>query len=284
MFKSILITGGTGTFGRAFARYAIEAGCQRVCILSRGEHAQAAMRQDFGATDQERLRWFIGDVRDRARLRRAMEDIDVVVHAAALKRIEVGEYNPIEMVRTNVDGAINVIEAATDAAVKRVVMLSTDKAYQPVSPYGQSKAMAEALFLAANHTRGKNGPIFSVTRYGNIAGSAGSVIPTWRVLLEHGREVPVTDPECTRFWMTLPEAVSMVADTIRNMAGGELIVPGWLPACRLGDLAQAMGADKMVVTGLPPHEKLHEGMLDGMTSDKARRMTVKEIREALVHV
>jgi len=208
-----------------------------------------------------------------------MEDIEVVVHAAALKRIETGFYNPVEISHTNIGGAVNVIEAAHDAGVHKVVALSTDKAHQPVSPYGTSKAFAESLFLAANNTRGNRGPIFAVVRYGNVWNSTGSVVPTWRRILEAGDTVPVTDPECTRFFMTMDEAVSLVLDTADTMRGGEIAIPE-LPAYRLGDLAEAMGA-KMDVRGLPLYEKRHESMGAGNSSDQARRMTVEELREAL---
>lgn len=279
MIKSILITGGSGSFGRAFIPSALANGAERVCIFSRSEHVQAAMREDF---DDGRLRWFIGDVRDQHRLRRAMEGVDLVIHAAALKRIETGHYNPTEMVKTNVIGAMNVIEAAHDAGVSRVVALSTDKAYQPVSPYGCSKALSESLFIAANNTRGSSGPIFAVTRYGNVAGSRGSVIPKWRELLAAGKRVTVTDPEVTRFWMTIDEAVNLVSRTAETMVGGELVIPE-LPAFRLGDLAEAMGV-QAEITGLPEWEKRHESMRDGLSSDTVRRMTVEEIREALNNV
>lgn len=281
---NLLITGGTGSFGRAFVRKALEGGAERVCVFSRGEHAQADMCASHG--NDGRLRWFIGDVRDRDRLRRAMEGVQIVVHAAALKRIEAGFYNPIEMVKTNVIGAINVIEAAMDAkstygtaGVERVIALSSDKAYQPVSPYGCSKAMAESLFLAANNTTAKNGPVFAVCRYGNVAGSAGSVIPKWRTILETSDTVPVTDPDCTRFWMTMDEAVDLAMRTILEMRGGELVIPE-LPAYRLSDLAEAMGA-KMDVRGLNGFEKKHEGMRDGLASDEARRMSIDELRREI---
>jgi UDP-N-acetylglucosamine 4,6-dehydratase len=284
--KSVIVTGGTGSFGRAFVRYllAVSAPPDRIRILSRGEHAQAEMAAEMAPLDRHgRLGFFIGDVRDKDRLRRAFTGCDTVVHAAALKRIEVGQYNPAEMVKTNVLGAMNVIEAATDAGVAKVVALSTDKAWQPISPYGHSKALAEALFLNANNARGSDGPRFAVTRYGNVAGSNGSVIPKWRTLLAGGaKRVPVTDPGCTRFWMTIHEAVFLVLDTIRNMRGGELAIPT-LPAYRLGDLAEAMGAE-MDIIGLPSFEKRHEGMADGKTSDIARRMTVGEIRERLTTI
>ncbi len=275
---SILITGGTGSFGQAFVRHVLQGSVERVCVFSRGEHAQADMAAQYGS--EGRLRFFIGDVRDRDRLRRAMEGISTVVHAAALKRIETGFYNPIEMVKTNVLGAVNVIEAAQDAGVNKVVALSSDKAWRPVSPYGYSKAMAESLFLAANNARGRDGPIFAVTRYGNVAGSAGSVIPKWREMLTGcGGCVPVTDPDCTRFWMTMSEAVQLVSNTIEGMKGGELNIPS-LPAYRLGDLAEAMDAG-MDVRGLEPWEKKHEGMEDGNTSDTAQRMSVDELKEGL---
>lgn len=280
--KSVLITGGSGAFGTACVRHLLDTdnAPERIVILSRSEHRQAHMAWELGPMDVDStLRFFIGDVRDRDRLRRAMEGIEVVIHAAALKRIEVGNYNPLEVKRTNIDGAANVIEAATDAGVKRVVALSSDKAFHPVSPYGTSKAFAESLFLAANNTRGNNGPHFAVVRYGNIWNSTGSVLPTWRKILEHDDRVPVTDPDCTRFYMTMQEAVELVLGTAETMKGGEVAIPE-LPAYRLGDLATAMDAE-MDVRGLPAWEKLHESMGPGNSSDKARRMTVNELREAL---
>ncbi len=272
--KSVLITGGTGAFGRAFAKRLLALGVERLAIFSRDEHKQADMAATF---NDERLRFFIGDVRDRDRLRRAFESMDVVVHAAALKRIEVGHYNPTEMVKTNILGAMNVIEAAWDAGVERVIALSSDKAYQPVSPYGQSKALAESLFL--NAYRADGGTVFAVTRYGNVWNSTGSVVPKWREILKTSDTVPVTDSEATRFYMTLGSACDLVLSTMRNMTGGELAIPT-LPAFRLADLASAMGA-KMNVIGLPKWEKLHEGMSDENTSDRARRMSVAELKRAL---
>lgn len=272
--KSILITGGTGSFGTAFAKRLLEGGDYgRICIYSRGEHRQAEMAKEL---DDPRIRFFIGDVRDRWRLARACDGVDVVVHAAALKRIEVGFYNPVEMVRTNIEGAINVVEAARDAKVPKVVMLSTDKAFQPVSPYGQSKALAERIVLAAGgRTR------FAVTRYGNVWASAGSVFPVWRAMLAGGcRVLPITDPDCTRFFMHMREAVDFVLRTIDTMKGGELNIPD-LPAYRLGDLVTALGAEQNVI-GLPEWEKRHESMCEGRSSDKARRMSVEELR-ALIY-
>jgi UDP-N-acetylglucosamine 4,6-dehydratase len=275
---SWLITGSTGSFGRAFVKRLLGTPeATRICVFSRGEHAQAAMRAEL--QNDPRLRFFVGDVRDRDRLRRAMEGVDTVIHAAALKRIEVGFYNPSEMVRTNVLGAMNVIEAAQDAGVRKVVALSSDKAYQPISAYGQSKALMESLMLAANHTRGANGPIFAVTRYGNVAGSAGSVIPIWRAT-----DYPlITDSECTRFWMTMDEAIDLVLNTVRTMKGGELAIPT-LPAYRLGDLLVAMGKNPAEQVGLNAYEKKHESMCDGNSSEHARRMSILELRGALEHV
>ncbi len=271
---SLLITGGTGSFGRAYAAHALASGVERVCIFSRGEHAQAEMAAQYPS--QARLRFFIGDVRDRDRLRRAMEGVTTVIHAAALKRIEVGEYDPLEVVKTNINGAANIVEAAHDAGVKKVVALSTDKAERPVNLYGATKLVAEKLFLSANNARGENGPIFSVVRYGNIWNSQGSVVPIWsKIKADGGRTVPVTDPACTRFFMRLCEAVELVAATIETMKGGELVIPE-LPAYRLGDLSGAMGMD-MEIRGLPSHEKLHESMESGKSSELAPRMSVGEL-------
>jgi UDP-N-acetylglucosamine 4,6-dehydratase len=259
----------------------MQGGPLRIVILSRGEHRQAEMMRELEGFEGAswRMRYFIGDVRDRDRLRRAMEGIDVVIHAAALKRIEVGAYNPMEVMKTNILGAANVIEAATDADVDRVVALSSDKAFQPISPYGTSKAFAESLFLAANNARGNFGPRFAVVRYGNVWCSTGSVVPTWWKILQTSETVPVTDPECTRFFMTMEEAIALVLKTILIMKGGEIAIPT-LSAYRLGDLAEAMGA-KMDVRGLPAFEKRHESMAEGNSSDKARRMSVAELRAAL---
>lgn len=277
--KSILITGGSGFFGHHFARYCLEEGYERVCIYSRNEFNQFKMREEFKGDD--RMRWFIGDTRDRDRLRRAMEGVEHVVHAAALKRIEASFYNPQEVVKTNVVGTMNAIEAAMDAGVRRFVLLSSDKAWKAVSIYGHSKAMAESLVLSANNMVGQFGPRFDVTRYGNVAGSTGSVIPTWRELLAAGHKtVPVSDPDCTRFWMTAKQACDLVLHALTDNSDTHLHIP-WLPAFRLGDLAEAMGAE-MDVKGLSQFEKKHEGMSDGMTSDMTTRMSVEELRKALL--
>lgn len=275
--RRVMITGGTGFLGQGLTRAIMAADIDaHICIYSRGEYPQALMRQAI-PDPEARLHWFIGDVRDQARLRRAMQGVDLVIHAAALKRVEVGEYNPTEMVLTNVLGAMNVIEAATDASVQKVVAISSDKACAPLNAYGATKLTMEKLMLAANNARGKTGPRFAVCRYGNVAGSTGSVIPTWRaraaaqfakaaqgqdpnnIRITQCTQVPVTDPTCTRFWMTQEEACELVLWTARRMEGGELVVP-ILRAYRLGDLAQAMGFEPQI-TGMGPGEKKDEMMI-----------------------
>lgn len=264
--RSVLITGGTGYLGRHLARFFLEAtSFERICIYSRGEYQQAQMRREFAATDQGRLRWFIGDVRDADRLRRAMSRVSLVIHAAALKRVEVGEYNPVEMVRTNVDGAINVVNACHDQEVERAILISSDKACEPLNAYGATKLVAEKLFRAANNVRA-DGTKFAICRYGNVAGSTGSVIPTWRALIESQRargidepEIPVTDPSHTRFWMTVGEAVELIRWTTSRMMGGEIVVP-LLPAYEVGELAKAMRA-RVKVIGAGAGEKRDETMV-----------------------
>lgn len=275
----VLITGGSGFLGRALVEKLLDAGCPRICIFSRNEFNQARMRSDF--ENDERLRWFIGDVRDQPRIERAMRSVEAVIHAAALKRIEVGVYNPEEMVKTNVIGSMNVIEAARRAGIDKALLVSSDKAFEPVSPYGQTKAIAESIFLEANE--GYAGPKFAVVRYGNVAGSTGSVIPLWRRYIARGEEVKVTDPECTRFWMSREEAADLVLDTLGTMRGGEVEIPQ-LPAFRLGDLAVAMGSKHYEVTGLGCHEKRHESMAAGNCSAHAPRLTIDEISMRLLEV
>ena len=278
MMESVLITGGSGFLGHALVERLLAEGCERICIYSRNEYNQARMRANF--SDDSRLRWFIGDVRDVDRLEQAMEGTEFVIHAAALKRIEVGRYNPEEMTKTNVIGSMNVIQAARRAKVEKALLVSTDKAYQPVSPYGQSKAIAESMFLNANVPH--FGPRFAVVRYGNVAGSTGSVIPTWRSVKETRRPVKLTNSECTRFWMDRSEAADLVVSTLRSMNGGELEIPE-LPAFRLGDLATAMEVLTYEV-GLEPWEKMHESMSEERCSETAPRMSVQDLRERLAEV
>lgn len=277
---SVLITGGTGFLARGLVRRLLDHGCERICIFSRGEFAQAQMRRQFG--DDERLRWMIGDVRDRDRLELAMERVHWVIHAAALKRIETGAYNPSELTKTNVIGSQNVIDAARRANVAKALLISSDKAFEPVSPYGQSKALAESLFLTANNIY-PHGPRYSVVRYGNVFNSTGSVVPMWKEVIQSGAtEVPVTSSDATRFFMRLSEAVDLVIGTMREMQGGEINVPT-LPAYRVGDLVDAMNVRSRVI-GFPKHEKMHESMAEGNCSRDARRMTVDELRVELASV
>ncbi len=276
--KSILITGGTGTLGYGLTeRLILEDKWRRICIISRSEKDQAAMAQKFRS---RRLRFFIGDVRDYFRLLRAMEGCEVVIRAAALKRIEVGVYNPDEMVKTNVLGTANVVEAARNSGVKRCVLISTDKAYEPISPYGYTKALAESLFFAANASRSSSGPLYAGVRYGNVWKSAGSVVPLWQSLLDRGERCTIRDPACTRFFMLLSEAVDFVLGAVERMQGGEIFVPD-LPAYSIGDLVRAMNIQYADFIGLPKHEKLHESMEEGNCSKDARRMSVAELRSHL---
>jgi len=258
--SSILITGGTGSFGKAFVRYALDnLDPRRLIIFSRDELKQFECRHLFG--DDPRLRWFIGDVRDEKRLLRAMHDVDYVVHAAALKQVDTGEYNPFEFVKTNVLGSQNVVEAAIDMGVKKVVALSTDKASSPINLYGATKLTADKIFILGNNYAASYPTRFAVVRYGNVTGSRGSIIPKWRAMAERGDSLPITDLRCTRFLITLPDAVQMVVDTFQMMQGGELVVPH-IPSHKVVDLAQAIAPGAaMHDMGLRPGEKLHEEMI-----------------------
>ncbi|MEI5671784.1 MULTISPECIES: UDP-N-acetylglucosamine 4,6-dehydratase (inverting) [unclassified Nocardioides] len=269
---SLLITGGTGSFGKTFTRYALDhLDPARLVIYSRDELKQYEMRQQFG--DDPRLRWFLGDVRDERRLARAMHGVDHVVHAAALKQVDTAEYNPFEFVKTNVLGSQNVIEAAIDTGVQKVVALSTDKASSPINLYGATKLTADKLFISGNHYAAGYDTRFAVVRYGNVMGSRGSVIPFFRRLAAEGRSLPITDLRCTRFFITLEQAVRMVVDTFDLMQGGELLVPR-IPSMKVTDLAQAIapGAE-MHDVGLRPGEKLHEEMI---SPEEGRRALVLE--------
>lgn len=264
--KSILITGGTGSFGRAFVRHLLRHHSpRRVVIYSRDELKQYESRQELG--DDERMRWFIGDVRDRIRLTRALDGVDVVVHAAALKQVDTAEYNPFECIATNVLGAENVINTSIDAGVERVIALSTDKASSPINLYGASKLCSDKLFIAGNHYAGHSRARFSVVRYGNVVGSRGSVVPLFRRLAATGR-LPITDPRMTRFLITLDQAVRFVVDSFDRMHGGEIFVPR-IPSATIVDLASAIAPEaELEVVGIRPGEKLHEEMV---SENDARR-------------
>jgi UDP-N-acetylglucosamine 4,6-dehydratase/5-epimerase len=269
--SSILVTGGTGSFGKAFIQEVLDNhDPRRIVIYSRDELKQYECRQMF--KDDKRLRWFIGDIRDLHRLNRAMHGVDYVVHAAALKQVDTAEYNPWEFVQTNIIGSQNVIEACIDAGVKRVVALSTDKASSPINLYGATKLTADKLFITGNHYAAAYPTRFSVVRYGNVMGSRGSVIPFFRKLGEAGESLPITDLRMTRFFITLPQAVKFVLDSFEMMHGGELYVPR-IPSMKITDLAQAVvpGA-AMHNMGLRPGEKLHEEMISAEEGRRALRM------------
>lgn len=264
--KSLLVTGGTGSFGRHFCRYLLDhTDLRRVIVYSRDELKQHDMRGEF--EDHPRLRFFIGDVRDLPRLRRAVVGVDYIVHAAALKQVPAAEYNPFECIKTNIHGAHNVIEAALDSDVTKVVALSTDKAVNPINLYGATKLCSDKLFVAGNAYAGGSDTRFSVVRYGNVSGSRGSVVPVFKRIREAGGEVTITDPAMTRFWITLTEAVQLVIRGFERMDGGEILVPK-IPSMRVTDLAEAIcPGQEQRVTGIRPGEKLHECMI---TEDDAR--------------
>ncbi|MBI3515665.1 MAG: UDP-N-acetylglucosamine 4,6-dehydratase (inverting) [Proteobacteria bacterium] len=253
--SAILVTGGTGTFGQGFVRHLFEAyKPRRVVVYSRDELKQFEMQQRFWPKE---LRYFIGDVRDVDRLRRALTGIDIVVHAAALKQVPAAEYNPIECIKTNVMGAENVINACIDTGVRRVVALSTDKAVNPINLYGATKLCSDKLFIAANHLSAGTETRFSIVRYGNVIGSRGSVIPFFKSRRASG-VLPITDPRMTRFSLTVEEGVTYVDRAIKIMRGGEIFVPK-LPSMRITDLASVIGPEcRQEVVGIRPGEKLHE--------------------------
>ncbi len=260
--RSILITGGTGSFGKKFVEMTLaqHPGVERLVVYSRDELKQYEMQQVFSAQEYPQVRYFIGDVRDRDRLIRAFEGIDTVIHAAALKQVPACEYNPFEAVKTNIMGAQNVIEAAIASGVKQVVALSTDKAAAPINLYGATKLCSDKLFTAANLFRGKRDLNFSVVRYGNVMGSRGSVIPFFLKARANG-VIPITDERMTRFNITLEEGVNLVYFAIQHMWGGEIFVPK-IPSYRINELAEAIAPDcRREVVGIRPGEKIHEEMI-----------------------
>jgi UDP-N-acetylglucosamine 4,6-dehydratase/5-epimerase len=264
---SILITGGTGSFGKAFVKTILTRypDIKRLVVFSRDELKQFEMAQQFPTTEFRAMRYFIGDVRDEARLRRAMEGIDIVIHAAALKQVPTAEYNPFECIKTNVLGAQNIIEAALDSNVQRVVALSTDKAAAPTNLYGATKLCSDKLFVAANNIKGSRDVRFSVVRYGNVMGSRGSVIPFFLEKKKTG-VLPITDPRMTRFNISLQEGVEMVLWSMANAWGGEILVPK-IPSYRITDVAKAIGPEcEHPVIGVRPGEKIHEEMITASDS------------------
>jgi UDP-N-acetylglucosamine 4,6-dehydratase/5-epimerase len=265
--NTILITGGTGSFGKAFAKTVLGRypDIKRLVIFSRDELKQFEMAEQYPEFKHKSLRFFIGDVRDPDRLHRAMEGIEVVIHAAALKQVPAAEYNPFECIKTNVLGAQNVIEACLDNGIKRVVALSTDKAAAPINLYGATKLCSDKLFTAANNIKGHRDIRFSVVRYGNVMGSRGSVIPFFLERRKTG-VLPITDPAMTRFNINLQEGVDMVLSALESAQGGEIFVPK-IPSYHITDVARAIGPDcKHVVTGIRPGEKIHEEMITASDS------------------
>jgi UDP-N-acetylglucosamine 4,6-dehydratase len=268
--SSVLITGGTGSLGKALVNKLLkETSSRRVAIFSRDELKQQQMREELGNDD--RLRWFLGDIRDLDRLKRAFHNVDFVIHAAALKQVDTGEYNPMEFIKTNVLGSQNVIDASIETGVKRVVALSTDKASSPINLYGATKLTADKLFVAANNYGHSYGTTFSVVRYGNVMGSRGSVIPFFKNLAEQGKPIPITDLRMTRFWISIGDAVQFVFDSLEIMTGGELYVPR-IPSMKIVDLAAAVAPGaKLEQVGMRAGEKLHEEMI---SADDSRRTIV----------
>jgi UDP-N-acetylglucosamine 4,6-dehydratase len=259
--KTVLITGGTGSFGKRFTDVVLNRyKPKKMIIFSRDELKQFEMHARWGEDKYPNIRYFIGDVRDRDRLYRAFDGVDVVVHAAALKQVPAAEYNPIEAVKTNVLGAANVIDAAIDRGVQRVIALSTDKAASPINLYGATKLCSDKLFVAANSYSGAHKTRFSVVRYGNVVGSRGSVVPFFLQRRKTGK-LPITDPRMTRFWITLDQGVEFVLASLERMTGGEIFVPK-IPSMKLTDLARVIGPDcEMEVVGKRPGEKVHELMV-----------------------
>ena len=265
--SSILITGGTGSLGKELiSQLLASTSARRIAVFSRDELKQLQLRTHF--EDNPRLRWFIGDIRDVNRLKRALHGVDYVIHTAALKQVDTGEYNPMEFIKTNVLGSQNVIEASIDAGVKKIVALSTDKASSPINLYGATKLTADKLFIAANNYSKAYGTSFSVVRYGNVMGSRGSVIPFFQKLAREGEPLPLTDLRMTRFWISIKDAVEFVMESFELMEGGELYVPR-IPSMKLIDLAHAIDQNSIIKKiGIRPGEKLHEEMI---SADDSRR-------------
>jgi UDP-N-acetylglucosamine 4,6-dehydratase (inverting) len=259
--KTILITGGTGSFGKKFTRKVLaDYNPKKIIIYSRDEYKQFLMQKQF-ENHKEKLRFFIGDVRDEKRLYRAFDGVDIIIHAAALKQVPAAEYNPIEAIKTNINGAENIINAAIDKGVKKIIALSTDKAVNPVNLYGATKLVSDKLFISGNAYVGDKDTLFSVVRYGNVAGSRGSVIPFFKSLIDNGNDkIPITDFRMTRFWISLDDAVDLVIRAINESKGGELYVQK-CPSFKVTDLAKAMKDCEFEDVGIRTGEKLHEVMV-----------------------
>jgi UDP-N-acetylglucosamine 4,6-dehydratase len=271
--KTVLITGGTGSIGRSLIRKLLKTEARRIIIFSRDELKQYELRLKYDS--DPRFRWFLGDIRDIDRLKIAFHDVDYVIHAAALKQVDAGEYNPIEFIKTNIYGSQNIIEASINSGVQKVIALSTDKASSPINLYGATKLTADKLFISANNYSFSYGTRFSVVRYGNVMGSRGSVIPFFRKLAEQGRPIPITDKRMTRFWISIDSACNFILESFLLMQGGELYVPK-IPSMKIIDLAMAVSPESEIIEiGIRPGEKLHEEMI---SSDDSRRTTVLKNR------
>ncbi|HJO88468.1 MAG: UDP-N-acetylglucosamine 4,6-dehydratase (inverting) [Rhodospirillaceae bacterium] len=284
--KAILVTGGTGSFGRYFVKAVLERyRPKRLIVFSRDEVKQHDMAQDATPDDMKVLRFFIGDVRDCDRLEMAMREVDIVIHAAALKQIPAAEYNPFECIKTNVYGAENVMQAAIRTGVKQVVALSTDKAASPVNLYGASKLASDKIFVAANNLVGSVGTRFSVVRYGNVLGSRGSVVPVFQKLIAEGaKTLPITDPRMTRFWITLDQGVAFVLSCLPMMRGGEIFVPK-IPSMKVVDMATVLAPDlPHEVVGIRPGEKLHEVMITEDDAVSTMELSDRFVIEPAIHL
>ncbi|MDD5016529.1 MAG: SDR family NAD(P)-dependent oxidoreductase [Eubacteriales bacterium] len=276
--KTILITGGTGSFGTAFAKHLKDMPPKKLIIFSRDWLKQKNLKDEL---DEPWVRYFIGDIRDKERLTRAFKDVDIVIHAAAIKDLESCEYNPSEAMQTNVQGTQNVIDACIERKVSKCLFISTDKAVNPINTYGVSKAMAERLWINANKYAADDSIKFSICRYGNVAGSNGSVIPVWKKLIKKGvTELPVTDERMTRFHFLMKDVVSFVDDSLNKMKGGDIFIPR-LPSIRIVDLADAFGYPYKII-GIRPGEKIHESMdYDYDSGTNPWFLSVEEIKETL---
>ncbi|MFX1570626.1 MAG: SDR family NAD(P)-dependent oxidoreductase [Promethearchaeota archaeon] len=277
--KTILITGGTGSFGSAFTKYLAKYPPKKLIVFSRDWLKQKNLKSELGELPW--VRFFIGDVRDRDRLIRAFKDVDIVIHAAAIKDLESSEYNPSEAMLTNIQGTQNVIDACIEKKVEKCLFISTDKAVNPINTYGTSKAMAEKLWLNANKYAADDDIRFSICRYGNVVGSAGSIVPVWKKLIEKGaKELPITDERMTRYWFKMDDVMRFVEDSLEKMQGNEIFIPR-LPSVRITDLAKAFNMPYKVI-GIRPGEKIHEQM--DYSSDSGINdwfLTVDEIRETI---
>lgn len=274
--KSILVTGGTGSFGQNFIKTVLERyDVKRIIVFSRDELKQYEMATKFPEDKFPAIRFFIGDVRDCERLKMAMREVDIVVHAAAMKHVTIAEYNPMECIRTNVDGAENVVKAALECRVEKVIALSTDKAANPINLYGASKLASDKIFIAANNLSGSIGTRFSVVRYGNVVGSRGSVIPFFqKILAEGAKSLPITDERMTRFWITLNQGVNFVLSSLEMMHGGEVFVP-CIPSMKMTEMALAIAPNMPhEIIGIRPGEKLHEVMIP--TDDGRHTVKLKD--------